>query len=220
MAFSTPLSIVFLFYFLIVGSNGNGAGEAWPDVFGDRIFYFGNNSFIGNITRSIAAQVTFQGFDFTGDPALAGSGISKDEWAWVVDVSDVEAGNHSVVSQTTHRLRFPQETFPPRDETNWTACMYIFTNDFAQNLTSGVKTNNGSCTGIFGQACLAAFINGTQANSLDRPNYPPDFSCPFPPGWEQLPECEAQFGTDFNTQPQLLYGGKLPAFIYFPLPIC
>lgn len=174
-------------------------------VVGDRYFYSGNNSLIGDIVSSLAVNVTFPGFDFTGDPAVAGSGISRDEWAWVVNVSDIQVDNNYIVSQTTHTLRFPEQTFPHQNATNWTACAYTFLTDIPQNLNSRAKTNNGSCAEVLGDACLAAFTKDMQNRSPDRVKFPPGFVCPSPPLWFQLPECTAQIDYDWNIYPRMIY---------------
>jgi hypothetical protein len=197
MALSNSFFSIFLFCWLVVGSGGEG-GDGPSQVIGDRYFYSGNNSLVGKVVSSIAANATFPGFNFGGDPAVAGSGMSRDEWAWVVNVTDVEVDDGSIVSQTTHTLRFPEQAFPDQNATDWTACAYTFLTDIPRNLTSPPKTNDGSCAEVLGDACLAAFVRGTQERSPDRPRFPPGFVCPHPPYWLQLPECAARLGYDWG----------------------
>lgn len=208
MTVPTSFFNTFLLYLLIIGSGCNGGDE--PIVDGNRIFYTGNNSLVGNIASSVGASTTFQGFDFTADPIIPGGGISNDEWAWVVDVSDVDVGHGSIVSQTTHTLRFPLQKFPYQNETNWTACAYTFTNDFPQNLTSQVTTNDGTCTEIFGRTCLADIINSLQ----DARDY---FYCANMWDWIQLSVCKAQFGTE-DALPHVFTFSELSSS-YIPLLI-
>ena len=216
MTLSNSFFPILLFCWLVIGSSCRGVDEP-NQVVGDRYFYAGNNSLIGDIVSSLAVNATFPGFDFTGDPAIADSGISKNEWAWVVNVSDIELDNNYIVSQTTHTLRFPEQTFPHQNTTNWTACAYTFMTDIPQTLTSRVDTNNGSCAEVLGDACLAALVKGLQNRSPNRVKFPPGFVCPLPPFWDQLPECAAQIGYHWNIQPRMIiFSERLPSSTHSP----
>jgi hypothetical protein len=80
MALSNSFFPIFLFCWLVIGSSCGGVDEP-SQVVGDRYFYSGNNSLIGDIISSLVVNVTFPGFNFTSDPAVVGSGISRDGWA-------------------------------------------------------------------------------------------------------------------------------------------
>lgn len=145
MALHSSFFLIFLLCWLVIGSGG-GVGDLPDYVNGDRNFYRGNNSLIGNVVSSFAVNATFPGFNFSSDPAVAGSRDSRNEWAWVVNVTDIELGDGSMVSQTTHALRFPEQTFPNQNATDWTVCAYTLLDGFPRNLSSRGKTNDGSCT--------------------------------------------------------------------------
>ena len=202
MALPSSFFPIFLCW-LVIGSGGR-AGDGPDYVSGDRNFYRGNNSLIGNIMSSLAVNTTFPGFNFSGDPAIPGSGVSRNKWSWVVNVTDIEVGGGSIVSQTTHTLRFPEQTFPNQNATDWTVCAYPLLDDFLRNLSSRAKTNDGSCSEVLGDACLAELTRGMQDSSPNRPKFPLR-DCPLPPFWFQLPECRNRIGLGIDMRPRMFF---------------